>query len=373
MNAVAAIPIHEEGRDFWLPGFQVRLRDRELPDDVFRDILSVEYSDDMEEIDSCKILINDWDADQRVLRYSSSDLFLPGTRFDLDLGYLSDKGGLKRVLAGEITQLAPTFPGEGRPSLGVTAVNVLHRLRGKQESRAYENKTPSTIAREIARRLDIDIRLGDTAAREVSLPYLLQDNAYDVVFLLRLARRHGYDLLVEETKNGPRLYFGPSETVAARPNYKLIYGQSLVEFQPTLTTANQVGEVVLRWWNPAAKKLEEAKATRAQTATKGVGSGGSQALLERSFSERKEIIAAKSPRNRAEAEALAKAALERIAKDMVKASGSVIGLPDLRAGSIVVIGGVGKRFDGRYFVTKTTHSLGDGGYTTRFECRREEV
>jgi phage protein D len=74
-----------------------------------------------------------------------------------------------------------------------------------------------------------------------------------------------------------------------------------------------------------------------------------------------------------EAETLARRTLENNAKEMVKGSGSVVGLPDLRAGAAVSIVGVGTRFDGRYFVTSTTHTIGDGGYTTRFECRREDV
>jgi hypothetical protein len=35
--------------------------------------------------------------------------------------------------------------------------------------------------------------------------------------------------------------------------------------------------------------------------------------------------------------------------------------------------GMGDRFNGRYFLTSTTHTISDGGYTTTFECRREEV
>jgi phage protein D len=50
-----------------------------------------------------------------------------------------------------------------------------------------------------------------------------------------------------------------------------------------------------------------------------------------------------------------------------------VGLPDLRAGSVVYIDGLGERFSGRYFVTSTTHAISDSGYTTQFECRREEV
>lgn len=53
------------------------------------------------------------------------------------------------------------------------------------------------------------------------------------------------------------------------------------------------------------------------------------------------------------------------------ATGSTVGLPGLRAGTLLSIGGVGSRSSGRYLVTATTHSIGDSGYTTRFECRRE--
>jgi hypothetical protein len=39
----------------------------------------------------------------------------------------------------------------------------------------------------------------------------------------------------------------------------------------------------------------------------------------------------------------------------------------------VVIGGVGARFSGTYFITDTTHSINDGGYVTRFNARREVI
>jgi phage protein D len=59
-------------------------------------------------------------------------------------------------------------------------------------------------------------------------------------------------------------------------------------------------------------------------------------------------------------------------KEMVKASGTTVGLPDLRAGQRVLISGIGSRLSGIYFVTDTTHTIGDSGYTTRFNARRED-
>jgi phage protein D len=58
---------------------------------------------------------------------------------------------------------------------------------------------------------------------------------------------------------------------------------------------------------------------------------------------------------------------------MLMGTGSTVGLPDLRASSVVYLDGLGKRFSGRYFVTGTTHTIGDSGYTTQFECRREDI
>jgi phage protein D len=58
-------------------------------------------------------------------------------------------------------------------------------------------------------------------------------------------------------------------------------------------------------------------------------------------------------------------------KQMVTAEGSTVGLPDLRAGSLLEIAGVGARLGGRYFVTGTTHAFSDQGYVTRFKARRE--
>ena len=69
----------------------------------------------------------------------------------------------------------------------------------------------------------------------------------------------------------------------------------------------------------------------------------------------------------------ARAILLERSKDLVKASGTCVGLPDLRAGQRVKIGGLGARFSGEYFITDTTHTINDSGYITKFNVRREEL
>jgi Bacteriophage probable baseplate hub protein len=59
-------------------------------------------------------------------------------------------------------------------------------------------------------------------------------------------------------------------------------------------------------------------------------------------------------------------------KQMVTADVKVVGLPDLRSGQVVEITNLGARLSGKYFVTKTKHTIDDNGYITTFSCRREQ-
>jgi phage protein D len=374
MTADVAVPIYA-GQDFYVPYFQVKVAGRPQGQDVVRDILQVSYKDNIAEIDSFDITINNWDAEKRDYKYSDGDLFDPGKELELWMGYYG-KDPLRLMVRGQITALRPAFPASGGPTLAISGLNLLHKLRTKQESHSYENKTDSEIAREVASRLAIQIKTV-SAPDEKRYDYLFQDNQYDIIFLMGRARRIGYDLVVDEQGvNGragqPVLRFGRSLDVR-RVSYRLTYGLSLIEFKPDLTTANQVGEVTVRGWDPVHKKKIEQSAKRSEIAVKGVGAAGGQPAIDQSFNQRKEIVATKPIESDAEAKTLALRTLEENAKDMIKASGSIVGLPDLRAGTVVHIDGLGKRFSGRYFVTSSTHTIGDGGYTTQFECRREEL
>jgi phage protein D len=365
-----------EGQDFYAPYFEVRLREgRSLAADVVRDITQVTYQDDVGSIDSFEITINNWDADTRNFKYVDTDLFDPGKELELWLGYRNGPQLLQRMITGEITSLRPTFPASGQPTLAISGLNLLHRFRNKQRSEAYENETDSEIAREIAGRLDVSLRTDPAAeAAEERFEYLFQDNEYDILFLLGRARRIGYDLFVEEgdQPGSRRLYFGPS-TRMERPAYTLDYGRSLVQFQPNLSTANQVGKVTVKGWDATKKEPITHTATRSELTTKGIGRAGGSEAVENAVQSREEVITDRPVHTQEEARTLAVQTLERIAKELITGTASVVGLPDLRAGSVVHLGGLGERFSGRYFVTTTTHALGDSGYSTQFGCRREEV
>jgi phage protein D len=376
MTMLDAIPIFQ-GQDFYVPHFQVKLRDRPLGRDVVHDIVQVTYKDNIEEIDSFEITINNWDAETRSFKYLDQDLFDPGHKVELQMGYYG-KDRLRLMVTGEITSLSPNFPASGQPTLTISGLNLLHRFRDSKATEAYEGRTDSQIAKQIEQRLGLEIRIDQNAAEhEVEYPYILQDNAFDVIFLMERARRIGYDLVVEEIGGEglppqSRLYFGPSVNLR-KVTYELVYGRSLTQMDVDLDTSNQVSKVSVQGWDAEKKQPIKYTASRDEIRTRGVGEAGGQAAIDKSFARRSETITTVPVSSPQEARTLATETLERIAKEMLKGKGATVGLPDLRAGSIVKIGGLGKRYSGRYFVTATTHTIGDSGYTTQFECRREEI
>ena len=354
--------------DYYVPAFEIYVKGKKngktIEPELKKDIINVSYTDSLDAIDSFSITVSNWDEKKCTLKHTDFDneQFTVGTELEIRMGYA---GKLQTMIYGEITTLEPDFPPSGYPTLDVRGLNVLHKLRGKQETHFYKNLTDKQIARQIAGRLQLEI---GNIEGDQKRDFLVQDNRYDIVFLMERARRIDFEVMVD---GEGKLYFQPS-TMQQNKGYVLEWGKSLISFRPTLTTISQVGEVIVKGWDPGSKKTITGKARRQDIETKGVGTEKMK-KMKGAFENRTEIIVNKPIRSREEANKMARDKLEQAAKELVKGEGTTIGLPDLRAGRLIEINKLGETFSGRYFVMGTTHSIGDGGYTTKFSVRREET
>ncbi|HEY0606877.1 MAG TPA: hypothetical protein VGD58_28415 [Herpetosiphonaceae bacterium] len=375
MTAAAGNSLLSLKDDFYVPSFELIMVDHRLGKDVIRDITQVTYKDSIDQIDSFEITISNWDAQTRSFKYSDKDTFLPGKELELWMGYFG-KEPLRLMIKGAITEMRPSFPAAGQPTLVISGLNLMHKLRTTQGTHTYEKMTDSQIARAVGQRLNMRVITNPLAeALEERYQYIIQEHEFDIVFLMKRARRIGYDLYVEERGMRLRsqqsaLYFGPTVN-SPEDGFRLTYGATLVEFTPSLNISNQVGSVRYRGWDAVNKCRIEHTAQREEITRRGVAPDAGRDAIERSFNNRQEVIATRPVNSIREGQTMATETHENIAKELLTGSGSTVGLPNLRAGSFVHIGGVGKRFSGRYFVKSTTHTIADGGYTTRFDGRRE--
>jgi phage protein D len=379
-----ATAVYDLEQTFFVPTYRVELEGEELPIEVVRDVMEVSYRDSVTEIDGFELTISNYHSQYRKPKYEPpfnedyQGLFDPGREVKLWMGY---KGSEILMLHGEITGLSPSFPASGNLTLTVSGLNVLHRFRAQQHSYSWDNTRDSDIAREIGRNpvredrpgLGFEVR---TNPRRDERPetHLFMENRHDIVFLMERARHHGYELVLreanEETGDPAHLYFGPSES-SQTPTYLLEWGRSLISFRPTLSTARQVSEVVVRSWDMRANRLIEERATWQDLYPAGPERTRMEQLA-RAFGNRREMVTDRPVRTAEEARSLARSLLSDNKKEMVEAEGETIGLPDLRAGRTVEIANLGDRFSGTYYITETTHRIGNNGYTTGFKGRREQ-
>ncbi len=393
------------GRDFFVPAFEVKIRGVSLDATVLRDVIEITYTDTVDKFDTFEITVNNWDDVRRDFKYTGpangepdpdgrDELFDPGQDIEIWMGYFAPTEASKRdpnkpeplrlMTVGMITKLEPTFPAAGQPTLKVSGQNALVKMVGKQETYDYKaGMGPSEIAEAVGKRgnlmvgnMKIPVRVNDNAkANEAkSTEAVLQANQYDIIFLLMLARKNGYDLyMAKEEKNGTTetyLNFGPSDKLDAR--YLLEWGRSIVEFQPTLTIMKQVSELTVRGWDVNTKKEIKETVKRKDLPVQGMSDADRLARIEQAFNVKQEIVVDRPFHSKEEARKYATAMLQDLSKSLVTAKGGTFGTPDLHAGRKVKITGLGRTFDGEYFLTSTTHTIGSGGYITRFEARLEE-
>jgi Bacteriophage probable baseplate hub protein len=384
---------------FYVPRFEIKIAGANLPRDVLRDVMQVSYKDSVKELDSFELTVNNWDADKKQFKYVGAEtqeslkknplhsLFNPcGHDVDLLMGYGSNP--LTLMLRGNFTTMEPNFPSSGGSTLSVRGLNILHKLRTSRHTFSWEKLRPSEIAKTFPdlpsdskeqnqKRFPLPVDTdGNDLNSETQIEYIAQSNQWDIEFLLALARRAGYVIFIkEEEKQGGtvkprRLYFGPSD--GNHPNvrpktFELKWGLSLIDFKPTLTTANQIKTVKVNGWDRKTKKPIQGSAS-----VEDLKVNGDLRENFESCDEREERVEDAPVFTLDEANKMARDLLKERSRDLVKASGTCIGLPELRAGQLVVIGNLGSRFSSQYFITDTTHTMGDGGYITKFNARRED-
>lgn len=382
---------------FYVPRFEIRIEGAGLPDGVLRDVIEVKYKDNINELDSFQLTVNNWDEAANRFKFIGSEtpqllaqdgpqsrlykLFEPCDKVaQISMGYGST---LEPMITGTFTTMEPEFSPGAASTLNVRGLNVLHQLRRKKYDDQFHQKKESQIATQISQRRDRQLRANrfpltirtDPAAeaREVPIFLVSQKQEYDIDFLWKRARSVGYVVTIEEeTDEHPRqLYFGPSSGGDSRVNYQLEWRKSLVQLSPRLTTANQFKSVTVNGWNRGRQRPISVTVDFNDRELRRLNPDLHE-MIER-CDPREELVVDRPVFSEDQARQAARALLLDQHKQMVKVNGTSVGLPELRAGTMVHISGIGSRLSGDFFVEQSEHTINDSGYQTKFQARREDI
>lgn len=357
--------------DYYAPDYKIEVRDQELDAESKGDVLELKVTMDLEALTHYELTVNNWDDKHLQFKYSDKTTFDLGNTVHVQMGY-ADR--LLSMALGPITSLTPRFPESGPPTLAVSGEDRMVTLKERKpkdgEQKKFVNQTDSDIVQIIAKRNGLVPKVQQTTEKH---DIVYQKNQDDAAFLKERAKRIDFDCFigVDPDTGKDALYFqSPTD---GRDNKKVrVYifkwGQSLINFNPTLSLNRQVGKVTVKGWDPNTKSILKYTASKDDLPTSSSGENGPSAIQTR-LADREDIVVDQPVTSQQEAKALAIALLRERAYSYITANGQVIGVPDLRPGDKIQVQGLGKRFSGEYYVIKVEHTIGSNGYLTTFDVR----
>ncbi len=346
----------------YAPGFSIEIGGQENKD-LYKSIVDLDVVQNLEGPSTFSISLNENDR-AKPFRWLDSK-FLEPRKEDvvIKIGY---SGSMKNAIIARINSLEPSFPSSGTPTLVVQGYDHYHELQNshpKKENKLVFNKktTYKEIVEEIAtvNKLGMgEIELRNKSSRELciredwSYAYILED----------LAERLGCEVFVRDKQ----LHFRPPK-YGSKEITALEWGKSLISFTPRLSIARVVTEATLR--GQVEGKEVQAVVNHKDLSYKEPNSKSGVDLL-RSV-KATAITRTNIPfDSMEEAKIRAKSILENANNELISGECECLGNPEIIPGKNVRIKGVGKRFNGKYYVIRATHNLGAGGYTTSLELRR---
>jgi phage protein D len=311
----------------------------------------------------------------------------PTGLFDLDnqvglsLGYAPDAP--TDMFLGEITAVGATFPSDGMPSMTITAHDFLQRMTRGSLSRGFGPLPDAAI---------VAILSLENGLLPIIDPYMVPFDALNTI---------GNFLFGTSTKQYGQSDFGLLQKIAARydmeisvdhhtlflnrlfkeftPSIRLRYGQSLLDFSPRVTTVGQAVGVSMR------VSLREIRIDlllsvawdfdRESIAVSVLPAQA--AVIAPAISKPVEESKHKAIRNAIDVANTVVGLIHELRQKInnrLTGTGTAIGDPRIRAGTLMQLDGLGTDFSGsNWRVTKATHTIDTNGYRTSFEVQREVI
>lgn len=390
------------------PELRLAIDGMPVPSALRSNITSVSLQTGLEGVDRVELALAN-----EGLRWIDHPLFRIDRELSLSMGYAPDL--LQQLFVGEIVSHSASFPSDGMPGFTVVAQDRRQRMQKGNRARWFAMCIPNlanvplldpVIAAGMASTYGLmpitdpvgaamAVLLGGAqvaiaqaqSASDPSDPdkaqktVRMQVGESDLDFLARLARENGWDMSMDHAGplGGRLIRFGsPADRLESEVALK--YGRDLVDFSPRISDVGQVASVRVFVWQPALQMAlavtvgwdwDRQALTLSIMPVEGAEGADAAETAKAAQADQPKLLLVNKPVTLADApRTILGELLPRLNKRHT-ASGSTVGDPRIRAGSVIQVEGVGERFGGRYRVTSAHHTLDGGGWKTSFECRKD--
>jgi hypothetical protein len=387
----------------YVPDYRVEINGSEIPGPLRASITSLTYEDGQNAADRVEIGLAN--ANLRWLQdhikglgfrpfptgvkigpikgpsLGNDGLFDIDNRLTLSLGYADQQ--MQQVFKGEITGVEAGFPAGGVPTMTLVAHDYLHRLAQGSYGRGFGPLPDAIIAAILGAEnlllplIDPTIAAASTAIAVVNFIFngtgRKQKGQTALQLLQEIAQAYDADFWVE----GDVLYLSRFIKEYS-PRLTLTWGESLLEFSPRVSTIGSVVGVGAKFTLreiPLSFMVAIAWDFDRESISIQVVPGAAAASLKTLIGPITSLInhPIGSPADIANSAMFLARQLRNTINNRLTGSGTAVGDPNIRAGAVVRLEGLGQDFSGLYRVTSATHTLDSAGYKTHFKVQKEII
>lgn len=320
-----------------------------IPQEV--SVISVQVTKEIDKIPAAVITISDGDPSSGDFEQSNSDLFIPGKKIEIKLGYHSDE---TTVFKGIITTHAVKIR-EAHSVLVITCKDEAVKMTVGKKSKHFAGMSDSDIASELSSKYNLQSDIESSAfVCKQALQYWISD--WD--FMVQRANRMGKLCTVD---NGKIIIKAPD--LNSSPALDVLHGATMLDYDAEIDAREQWKSLKGKTWDPSGQAVTESQA--GEPAWQQAGDLNATDLAGMANNGEEELIIATGNFASDEIQHYAEARLmfQRLSK--IRGSVSFQGYPQLMPAQFISLNGVGNRFNGPVFVRCVTHEQIQGKFITK--------
>lgn len=312
-------------------------------------VLAIVVSRELNRIPSAQITLMDGEAAKNTFAASSSELFVPGKRIDIQLGYRAQNDS---VFKGIIVKHAIRLRKNGS-QLIIDCRDLAVKMTQGRHNRYFVEQKDSEIMESLVDNHGLDKSITTT---QVELKQVVQYEASDWDFLLCRAEANGFVVNVEDGSIS-----AAPPTANGNAALTVQYGSTLLELD---------AEIDARWQSPAIKThswdASEQAVLDTEAAEPSISSSGNLSADDLAAILGDQTLELRHGGTLAEPELQAWAdgrlLKERLAK--IRGRARFMGLASLKPDQLLSVQGLGDRFNGTLYVSGVRHSFAQGSWHT---------
>ena len=312
-------------------------------------VMSVAVRSEINRIPTATLQIRDGEASKATFEASNSDLFIPGRKIEIKLGYRSQND---TVFKGIVIKHGISLRKSGSV-LSVECRDEAVKMTGGTKSRYYVDMKDSDIMEQIIGSHQL---ANEVTPTKPDLKEVTQYISTDWDFLLCRAEANGQVVIVTDGK-----VTVTTPATGQEPVLTVGFGSTLLELDAEIDARRQSEGIVARSWNATDQEVLEAEAKEPPKSEAGnltpdklaaVMGGGAHEMRHGGRLTQPEL----------QAWADGRLLKERLAK--VRGRAKFQGFAGVSPGKIIEVTGIGERFQGKVYVSGVRHQVSNGNWET---------